>query len=323
MKPWIWSRNADSFFILAPAFAASLAAFFLPRALVEAPLSPVSWFVFVVLIDVAHVYGTLFRTIFAPEEWRQLKSLTLMIALSCWSVGVLLYLWGPEKFWRVLAYVAVFHFIRQQFGFMRVYSRGEVSRPWFRLADAAFVYAATGYPLLYWHVKGDRAFSWFVKDDFFSLEGMAGLLPIGLWLLALATLAYGAREVAARRLNGRWNGPRFLIALGTGLVWHVGIVAFNSDFVFTMTNVIAHGLPYMALTWMYARSENLPIARRYFACVFLAVITLAAIGEEGLWKVTADFDATTLTWLVPLLAIPQATHYVLDGFIWTRARYRA
>jgi hypothetical protein len=23
-------------------------------------------------------------------------------------------------------------------------------------------------------------------------------------------------------------------------------------------------------------------------------------------------------WLVPLLALPQATHYVLDGFIWRR-----
>jgi hypothetical protein len=24
-------------------------------------------------------------------------------------------------------------------------------------------------------------------------------------------------------------------------------------------------------------------------------------------------------WLVPLLALPQSTHYVLDGFIWRRS----
>jgi hypothetical protein len=25
-------------------------------------------------------------------------------------------------------------------------------------------------------------------------------------------------------------------------------------------------------------------------------------------------------WLVPLLALPQSTHYVLDGFIWRRKK---
>jgi hypothetical protein len=27
-----------------------------------------------------------------------------------------------------------------------------------------------------------------------------------------------------------------------------------------------------------------------------------------------------LMWLVPLLALPQSTHYVLDGFIWRRGK---
>jgi hypothetical protein len=29
-------------------------------------------------------------------------------------------------------------------------------------------------------------------------------------------------------------------------------------------------------------------------------------------------EPALLMWLVPLLALPQSTHYVLDGFIWRR-----
>ncbi len=56
--------------------------------------------------------------------------------------------------------------------------------------------------------------------------------------------------------------------------------------------------------------------------------------EEGLWdglvwrehgavfgwfQALPDVSrAAWLAWLVPLLALPQSTHYVLDGFIWRR-----
>jgi hypothetical protein len=33
-------------------------------------------------------------------------------------------------------------------------------------------------------------------------------------------------------------------------------------------------------------------------------------------------SSALLRWVVPLLALPQATHYVLDGFIWRRSKRR-
>ena len=52
-------------------------------------------------------------------------------------------------FWRALAYLAVFHFIRQQYGWVMLYrvrggERGRAGR-WL---DGATVYAATLYPLI-------------------------------------------------------------------------------------------------------------------------------------------------------------------------------
>ena len=55
-----------------------------------------------------------------------------------------------------------------------------------------------------------------------------------------------------------------------------------------------------------------------------------AFGEEWLWDLGIwhdhptffgegwDLGPGTQALLVPLLALPQATHYVLDGFIWKR-----
>jgi len=83
----------------------------------------------------------------------------------------------------------------------------------------------------------------------------------------------------------------------------------------------------------------LPAGRAFslaFLPLFVAVPLLLAYLEEGLWDgfVWAEhpglFPAFTalpviraddaLVLLVPLLALPQITHYVLDGFIWRRDR---
>ena len=63
--------------------------------------------------------------------------------------------------------------------------------------------------------------------------------------------------------------------------------------------------------------------------VYLAVLLGLAVFEESLWELAVwgehfsdEFllDAQWLWLAVPLLALPQLTHYVLDGFIWRRPK---
>ncbi len=62
---------------------------------------------------------------------------------------------------------------------------------------------------------------------------------------------------------------------------------------------------------------------------YLAVLWLLAYAEEFLWDVGVWHERSWLfgspqDWsayhsvLLPILAVPQITHYVLDGFIWRR-----
>lgn len=117
---------------------------------------------------------------------------------------------------------------------------------------------------------------------------------------------------------------------------------FNSDFVFSVTNVVAHGIPYLVLILKYKIEEQHLLSNNKVAKpevilhVFsiLTVILLLAFSEEYLWDMLINlekqefFESFSPYWaniqnspflialFTALLTLPQATHYVLDGFIW-------
>src|SRR6188474_2067722 len=114
-QPWLYSAAADSIFILGPAFAVTLAVILFPGVFENNSTPPWAWLLLVVGVDVAHVYSTLYRTYFDTEESGRYRSLLIGIPVACWIAGVLLYTTGSLTFWRTLAYLAVFHFVRQQY----------------------------------------------------------------------------------------------------------------------------------------------------------------------------------------------------------------
>jgi hypothetical protein len=97
----------------------------------------------------------------------------------------------------------------------------------------------------------------------------------------------------------------------------------------------------MALIWIYGRKKYAAATRKdlvrmlfkeYAIMLFLGLLFTFAYLEEGFWdalvwndhreffsffyflpKIT---DHHMLALLIPLLSLPQITHYVLDGFIW-------
>lgn len=350
---WIRSRGFDLVFLIGPAWFASLTAAVIGFGArlkgVEIPnLGPFGWLFFVVAIDVAHVYSTIFRTYLDPRERAEHRSALVWIPLVVWGVGALLHSIGPGVFWHALTYVAVFHFVRQQYGFLALYSARDGSGV--TRLDRAVIYAATLYPVLYWHAHLPRDFVWFIAGDFFTgLPASAELVAryatfgiAGAWIFEKLRLLRSGKRVAL---------PKILWVAGTALSWNLGIVYFDSDLLFTLTNVVAHGVPYLALVWLTGRAgaERDPArvlsvggvkirSARFFALamvpVYLGVLVLLAYLEEGFWDVWIWRDhsgffpsfhellgGTRLgpelaSVLVALLALPQATHYVLDGFIW-------
>ena len=321
MSAWLFSKRLD-LAVFAGSFALSMLA--LPVGSAAGVLHDETpsfvWFAAVVLVDVAHVWSTAFTTYLDPKARSQRRVLFAVVPAVGLCAGIALYAVGKMTFWRVLAYLAIFHFVRQQYGWVSLYRAraGETDRLG-KIVDSAAIYAATLYPLLYWHTHVPRRFSWFVPGDVFSLP--PGLLPVGfaIWIAALG--AYAARSIAAH-VRGAGSLGKDVVVVTTAIAWYTGIVAFDSDYAFTVTNVFMHGIPYFALVFVKAKKKP-------NVFVFLGALWAIAFAEELLWDRTVWHDRSWLfgdgwdlpAWqlvIVPLLALPQLTHYVLDGFIWKR-----
>lgn len=343
---WLFSRRVDLGVFLGSA-ALSFAALAVGGALgiLHDDTPGWVWVPAIMLCDVAHVWSTIFRTYFDPEERKNRRVLFSVVPIVGLAASVALFAWrGPADFWRVLAYLAIFHFVRQQYGWVALY-RAKNGEPrdvgyW---VDTIAIYAATLYPLFYWHTHVPRRFAWFVQGDIVALPTFVRSvgLPIATVLWALALLVYAARALRMH-LRGRGNTGKDVVVATTALTWFVGIVAFDSDYAFTVTNVVTHGVPYFALVFFHARARAKARAKETPAAApslgarlvatlprYLAFLWLIAFVEELFWDRAVWHDRGWLfgeSWdlasfqllIVPLLTLPQLTHYVLDGFIWRR-----
>ena len=344
--PWLFGARVDlSLFLGSAVLALLLVALGHLVGLGDDALPEWGFLAFVLAIDVAHVYATLFRTYLDREELCRHPLRYALVPVGSYLVGVALHLSDSLTFWRVLAYAALFHFVRQQVGWVAVYrARGKQRGRVDRLLDDAAIYAATLYPVIEWHAHlAQTRFAWFIKGDFVDLGSVAAssVTPArALWAIVL--FGFCLRQVMLARQSGVLELGKIVVVLTTAAVWYVGIVVMNSDFDFTVTNVIAHGVPYMALLWVYSRERAKEAPKLVGSQIvaggvgaFLGLLLLLAFLEELVWDrlVFRDHEwlfgagglelgPLALSLVVPLLAVPQATHYVLDGLLWRQSDTR-
>lgn len=341
-SPWLSKPKTEFLFICLPPFFCLLLILLLPSIFQQPQnVNTLWWLALVLVIDVSHVYSTLYRTYFDKQQWQLHKPLLIAIPILCFLSSIVLFQLGSDIFWRVMAYIAVFHFIRQQYGFVKVYQRKESSH-FLHNMEIVTVYASMLYPLLYWHCYGPFQFTWFIPNDFLFLKNHM-LEVIGRWVYLAILFVYLITWIRFTWLKKSFNLPVLLVIVGTALNWYFGIVYFKSDLAFTLLNVICHGIPYITIVWLFTQKSPVDgskskyslqrlLLRKYGLLLFLFIPLALGYLEEGFWdafvwkdhpEVFAWFYAlpqetisSIIMLIVPLLITPQLTHYVLDGFIW-------
>jgi hypothetical protein len=337
--PWIYSPKFDLSAIIGPPVLITTVVLIWGNKLAAIQDQPLwLWILLVLGIDVAHVYSSLFRTYFDKDEFQRRRTLYLVVPAVTWLGGIAIYQFlGAGFFWSCVAYFAIYHFVRQQYGFMMLYRRGEpVGDLGYRI-DQVAIYLATVYPLIYWH-SHPRNFQWFSEFEVIHISATWPELVCRIaYVVALG--AFVVKESLRWRQTGTLNAGKILLLVATAAAWGTGIVLFNGDLTFTLINIISHGVPYMALIWIYqyrkrsnpSHGENRLL--RFFQLKYVPLYVLALVAlayfEEGIWdwfvwqehrhifgSVHVAASATVLVVLVPLLTMPQVTHYVLDAYIW-------
>ena len=262
-----------------------------------------------------------------PRGTARRPVLYALVPLASYLALVQLCALGAPFFWRAaLAYLAIFHFVKQQAGWVALYRARALERGHLdRLIDMAAVYAATGYPLVFWHTHA-RQFDWFTRGDIVRLPAWLDRACFPLYVLALGS--YVARGAYRAVSQGVYSPGKDLLIATTAMCWYVGIVRSNSDYAFTVMNVFIHGIPYIALIYFYGQSRARTTPWPGIASLLATIWVLAYVEELGwdravwgerAWLFGPSWDlGPAALYLVPLLAVPQVTHYVLDGFIWRR-----
>jgi hypothetical protein len=354
-KIWLFNKPIDLLILGFPVWLTWMACFLLPDSFIQAEVTLWVWVVFVIGIDVSHVWSTIFRTYLDKEEFHNHKNLLIYTPIISLVLFFLVATISTGLFWSILAYIALYHFIKQQYGFMQLYRvRYGFVKVKKRISDKVIIYLGMLYPVWYWHLNSDRQFSWFVSGDFINLKSVLEIIPF--WqteFLGTLNFAFNSlyfcflifwfiEEIIIHRKQ-KMKAPigKWIWIVTTWGNWYLGIVFFNSDLVFTITNIIAHGVPYMALIFFYVEKKkaisnpSIPYSKHFYRIAFMLLTVLfLAFGEEYLWDMTLynenkDFFSSILSYpieiiketiiqalILSLLSLPQITHYVLDGFIW-------
>lgn len=353
-KIWIFNKSVDLWLLGLPVWLTWLICFLLPESIHQQTMPLWFWVVIILGIDVTHVWSTLFRTYLDKEEFQTHKKLLISAPLAGLLVFFTLAFFSIALFWTILAYLAVYHFIKQQYGFMQIY-RAKYGLVNFkkRISDKTAIYMGMLYPVFYWHLNHDRHFNWFIDGDFLNVGEFLNSTPFwndsvlsitnqtGTFLYFGILIFWLYEEISLRQKhNLRFPWGKVLWVMTTAGNWYLGIIYFNSDLAFSLTNVVAHGVPYMALIFFYVEGKKQLKSKvtRYRVvinvCLMILAIFVLAFGEEYLWDMflfreNEPFFSRLFSYPFPaietslmqalalaMLSVPQVTHYILDGFIW-------
>jgi hypothetical protein len=339
---WLFSKKSDLFILFLPVWLIWALAFL---GDFEGKSLPIwGWVVFILILDVGHVWSTLFRSYLNQSDKilhrKKLIWIPIITFIALFTISTI----SLRLFWGAMAYLAVYHFMKQQYGFMMLYYMKEKVKPKKWLKDKWVLYIGMIYPVIFWHLDSTRSFQWFVKGDFISLPQEFIFTNYSLlnFLYFTILVSWIIQEIYIHnKAKSKPSWGKMLWITTTYLNWYIGIVFFNSDYIFSVTNVVAHGIPYFALVLNYKLKENQndsPTIEKYELYFQLGIMLLAvfllAFFEEYLWDVLVNrekqmvfekflpyFSMITdnhyiLSAFTALLSLPQVVHYVLDGYIW-------
>lgn len=315
--------------------------------------NPLWFFVFTILIDVAHVWGTIFRgylrSEFTPGQKKILIFAPIVAFLSLFLVTHI-QITGQEWYFMgvvLLAYMAVFHFIKQQIGFILLYrTREEIPQKlanFHRIFDIIIGYLITLGPFIFWLMHyGEKNINWFIDGEYIFLANFLTNTSL-YWIVTFAIiLIYILAQILFIFAGARINLLKYIYILGTAFIWYAGMVFYDNMIIFGVGNMLLHGINYYGIVTAstFSNREKLPKILKKFSRSLVSVFMMVAfflisfafietfLFEKLIWQeqisIFGDFgfftieNKTLLIAIFSLLGSIQLTHYILDRYIWKK-----
>ncbi len=296
----------------------------------------------VVAFDVAHVWATLYLSYLDRNLMRRRRALFLWPIPVSFSIAFFVHHYSSGLYWTLLAYIAIIHFVTQQWGIVALYKRtSKDHRPLDYYLDKLTIWTGALGPLLLWHATPGRELDWFDAGEQFIVRLPPEISPFVYVTMAVTALAYVARQVVRFHEERVHTLGKNLWIFASWTSWSVGISDADHPLISAAVINLLHGIPFLVLVWNRCnqrwegkQGKESPflawISQRRTIVLFYGFVLGIALIEELLWDglvwrvylgdifilPSAFAAATAQSIVVALLSVPQIVHYFLDGFIW-------
>lgn len=324
-KSFVFSAREDItvFLFLPLLFALGIYFLYLAFGLKIDQINPLSYFFIYILFDDLHVYLSLSMATGFTNEFKRRFWFYILFPVIAFFIYFLLFNQNAMWMYRLYAYISVFHFGRQQIGWMRLTAKqGQRFFEWERHLEDIVIYSSTWGFILY-KVTSHQFPQWFVPGDLGVSHLLSPLLVLACILAVNLIFLFSQFFIFFK--TGYCNLARILIWLTTLAVWGIAFYAFDNFNVVSLALIVfLHSPAYMLLAFYYIKMRKIEGHPTYIKgsyrkiyISFIVAALLLACGEYVAGEYPQLFGPQFAAFIVvPLLATMTSFHHTLDTFFW-------
>lgn len=268
--------------------------------------------------DLMHVLSTV-PVAFRRYQSGRLKLYTIsrvifLVTLVVYSV----FLIEEKLFYHLLAYVAIYHNVIQQYGWMMISrKKAEDQEPW--LWDLSVLLSLSLAPLIWWHSELST-----LKLEELNPGDLIRFIPaeVAYLFMGLASLVIGV-YIFRLLLGSAVNLTKMWIFLATGAWFGFGLIWAEDLRFLIVASALSHGLPYIFYSSAAYSVKIDEKGRRWsfgrFGAFSFSIFVIALIWNHLFnlsWESTAPWGLKVAVWL------PAFFHYSFDALIWKKSYQR-
>lgn len=347
---WIHSWYGDTLgFFTIPILSVALAFFHLPpfNGLSRSDLTSAVYMV--LILDWGHIFAQWYRIFLNPAESRKAKfQYTVSYFLLIPILALLLTFFFIHSYVEsLLVYFVIYHFIRQHYGFVRIYSKTDVFKTKTEaFVEGMFIYLSMWTPVIYWHIEFPfEAYYWVIH--FIKIPFVKDLFQIALMLYVLSSILFLYFEFRRFTKTKVINIPKLMAIFTAGLAW--GSVSFfrEAPVLIFFTVVLTHDVSYMVLVWFVGRRDKIlsdnqikwnsiwsvPGSVIYLLGILVVSRLVVGLHAELVFDLNKSYfligtlfnDVTNnSTFLIKLgwaiFFVTQGHHYFIDRYLWKKEK---
>lgn len=345
---WFYSWYVDTLCLHSiPLIFTLLALFNLPPFRDESINVLVTMIAWIIVIDWGHIFAQWFRIYSNPVESRSLKWIYPLSYLALIPVlAVIVHYSGRVPVETFLIYYVIYHFIKQHYGYTRIYSKIDGPKSKYESwIEAIAIHTSMITPVLYWHLHfPTEKFLWkmhFIKSDFSEF-----LFYTSASIYLISFIIYGFHEVKRSLRNGYVNWAKNLAFFSAALGWGVISILSDSAWLIFFTVVLTHDVSYTCFVWLIGRRDQERVNKKIpwrswfsvpgFLIYVLVLIIISQVilvvhhrlvghhAPNTLYGNLFDGIPYVAGWVesfgIALFFATQGHHYFIDKYLWKKEK---